>query len=160
MATRSNERDLESEASGAVMLSYSWGSKDEQGSYPQQQLVLLMKRQGYKVWMDTEMMRNDMFETMGTVIKHCAAVVACISPSYHTRGGNAELELKAARFTGKVIAPVKTTRNTDMHNVLGTYYGFAFNCVIYRDVSSDFEAGMAQVVGDLEKNDVPRSRST
>ncbi|KAJ3125317.1 Carrier protein, mitochondrial [Nowakowskiella sp. JEL0407] len=110
-----------------IMLSYSWGEYDSRlETYPDQvrvrNLKVALEKRGLNVWFDDEDMRGDMIDTMRNVIMNCAAVVACVSNSYHIKHRNAydefifPCEVKRDRVIG-----VKLTPDADM---LGGAYGF------------------------------------
>eukprot|EP00045_Choanoeca_perplexa_P006967 m.61107 g.61107 ORF g.61107 m.61107 type:complete len:663 (+) comp13868_c1_seq19:1-1989(+) len=149
--------DLISHAEKAIMISYSWGKQVADGTYPQQEIAKAVKAkllsQGYKVWLDIDHMQGDMDRAMGVVISVCQAVVVCVSPSYHTQGGNAEAELKAAHKIRKPVFPIKTTADTDMHDIK-TSFGFRFNGVKYYDASVDFDKSMTELLRDMKAKNI------
>ncbi|KAJ3120798.1 hypothetical protein HK098_004225 [Nowakowskiella sp. JEL0407] len=104
---------------GAIMISYSWGPVDESTkSYPNQErakrLAFALERNGYKVWIDTRYMRGNMSNKMGTVIKNCKAVIACVSTEYHEVDKNADKEFNYACGLKQKIYGVKLAKNTNM----------------------------------------------
>eukprot|EP00045_Choanoeca_perplexa_P006961 m.61028 g.61028 ORF g.61028 m.61028 type:complete len:97 (+) comp13868_c1_seq10:1809-2099(+) len=79
----------------------------------------------------------------------------CGWPRFHPLllDGNAEAELKAAHSVRKPVFPIKTTANTDMHDIT-TFFGFKFNGVKYYDASVDFDKSMKELVRDMKANHI------
>ncbi|KAJ3117189.1 hypothetical protein HK098_006316 [Nowakowskiella sp. JEL0407] len=147
---------------GAIMISYSWGPKDNNTKlYPNQErakrLADALEKRGRKVWIDTRFMRGNMFSKMGKVITNCMAVIACVSKDYHKEDSNADKEFNYACGLKKKIYGVKLAKDT---NMMEGSYGFnkghkdKFYNLADCESNTEYEAVVEELVRDLAKDEI------
>ncbi|KAJ1569476.1 Ras GTPase [Nowakowskiella sp. JEL0078] len=154
---------------GAVMISYSWGKKDETtGLYTDQEavkrLAAALEARGFAVWLDVKYMRGDMIARMITTITNCAAVVACVTDSYHRKNSNAYNEFVYACSLDKLIFGVKL--NSDANMISGAY-GFKkgykdkfYDLSICGSSQKSYNKVLDELAADLTAEGVPKIGSS
>ncbi|XP_072027812.1 uncharacterized protein [Amphiura filiformis] len=117
-----------------VMISYSWGNKEE--DFPCQKRMLKLKKEleetaGLKVWMDVEKMRGNKLRKMSQAVEGSDVILMCTSARYQS-SKDCEKEANYADYWEKPLVHLKY----DNHKA-SSWLGILICNEIYYDVRTD-----------------------
>jgi len=83
-----------------VMISYSWAQKETVRQFAEE-----VKKRGFRIWLDVDMMAGDTVEAMAEAVENASAVIMCVSKAYK-ESHNCRLEAMYANQLKKHIIPL------------------------------------------------------
>ena len=132
------------EQSKQIMISYQWDSQKD---------VLRIKetldKLGYKVWMDIDQMRGNIYQKMSEGVENSDVIVVCMSAKYQT-SECCNRELQYAQDMRKKIIPIKIEKGYVPHGALGLIVSGA----LYVDFSDPlkFDEKFSALLGEINNS--------
>ncbi|KAJ1569920.1 hypothetical protein HK096_010062 [Nowakowskiella sp. JEL0078] len=145
-----------------LMLSYSWS---------QQTLVKKicenLRSRNFKVWMDVDQMKGNIYEKMATAISKSNVIVPCLSQEY-SKSDNCIMELQHSKDERKSIVPVRLQNLSSEENAIAKLITSGKMYIDLSEFQTDdqillneelFDEKMKMLEGEIRAHLNPRSKS-